>query len=383
MTCSVANACTFMSFWVVEFSGMCKTNPCWDVAAHGQGPSGVNSVTLTTPTTNNTNELIVALMQNVNDEPFSAVSPAVAFQSGGDLALFPGNMPVGKMSTTSGSTYSLTGSWTGAADTGYGTIGAIKSAASSNAQCSNTSYGGVATCVQAAGAGGASTNQSSKSISFAPAAGHAVIAAVHECWDSNCVTTGTTTMSIADNVNPSGEACFIPSPHSPFTLVETGAQQVQEYIWVCPAMPAGVSTITINCSVANSCNNITITVSEWTGLATSDPWDVDGGAASTSSATTATVSTSAGARFTNELSYTFLDNSAGEQMTSVAPFVQVEQFYSGNINTALITSGDVSTSQATWSPADDWYGTIGTIKTLQSVPRGPAAPVGLTVKGVQ
>ena len=275
----------------------------------------------------NSNELIIALFQNVNDEVYSPISPTIALQDSTSLTYYLGNMLAGSTGDTAGQTYSLVGNWTGATDQGYGTIGAIKSA-SSEAQCSSASYGGVATCVQAAGAGGPSTNQSSKSISFQPVAGHAVIAAAYQCWDSNCQTTGSTTMSISDNVNPSGEACFIPSPHSPFTLVETGGQHVQKYMWVCPVMPSGVHTMTVTCSLANSCNNITIAVSEWAGLATSNPWDVDGGEAGNSPESTATVATSAAAHFTNELSYTFLSNSDAEEMTSVAPFLPVRSVQS-------------------------------------------------------
>jgi hypothetical protein len=124
MKCSAAYACTFMSFWVAELSGMCNTAPCWDVDAFGQALP-VNSVTLSTPTTNHTNELIVALFQNNNDEAFSAISPTIVLQSSSSLSSFPGNMLAGKTSTSTG-VYSLTGSWAGPTDKGYGTIGTIK-----------------------------------------------------------------------------------------------------------------------------------------------------------------------------------------------------------------------------------------------------------------
>src|SRR6516165_4494033 len=143
------------------------------------------------------------------------------------------------------------------------------------AQCSNTSYGSGVTCVQYGGGGGAITNESQVVASFSPTAGHAVIATAYQCWDSGCLTTGSTTMTIGDNIhNP--ESCFVASPHSPFTLVETstGAQHLQEYLWVCPSIPSGVNSFQINCSSANSCSYMAITVSEWTGLASSTLWDV-------------------------------------------------------------------------------------------------------------
>jgi hypothetical protein len=247
------------------------------------------------------------------------------------------------------------------------------------AQCSNTSYGSGVTCVQYGGGGGAITNESQVVASFSPTAGHAVIATAYQCWDSGCLTTGSTTMTIGDNIhNP--ESCFVASPHSPFTLVETstGAQHLQEYLWVCPSIPSGVNSFQINCSSANSCSYMAITVSEWTGLASSNLWDVDGGAASTVRQTTATLTTSTATNYTNELLYTFLDNSGDEQMTAVSPYSMVLQFFRGNANTGrLETTTGVKTAQTTWTPADDWYGAIGAIRTSASQTNLPAAPTGL------
>ena len=114
-----------MSFWITELTGMCNTAPCWDVDGYGQSASGVNSVTLSTPATNHTNELIVVLFQNIHDEVYSASAPTIAFQDSASLTTFLGNMLAGMTSTNTG-VYSLAGTWTGAADIGYGTIGTIK-----------------------------------------------------------------------------------------------------------------------------------------------------------------------------------------------------------------------------------------------------------------
>lgn len=247
------------------------------------------------------------------------------------------------------------------------------------AQCSNTSYGSGATCIQGAGNGGAIANESSMTVPFSPTPGHAVIAAAYQCWDSNCATTGNTTMTIGDNIN-NLESCFAASPHSPFTLVETstGAQHLQQYMWVCPSIPSGVTSITINCSLANSCVYMTLTVTEWTGLASSNIWDVDGGAASSVRGTNATVATSTSTSYTNELLYTFFDNTGDELMTAVSPYVAVMQFYSGNINTGhLEATTGVKTAQTTWTGSDDWYGTIGAIRTSTSGGNVPAPPTNL------
>jgi hypothetical protein len=125
MNCSATGGCAYMSFWIAELTGMCNTAPCWDVDGYGQSASGVNSVTLSTPATNHPNELIVALFQNIHDEVYSASAPTIASQDSASLTTFPGNM-LASMTGTKTGVYSLTGTWTGAADIGYGTIGTIK-----------------------------------------------------------------------------------------------------------------------------------------------------------------------------------------------------------------------------------------------------------------
>ncbi len=236
-------------------------------------------------------------------------------------------------------------------------------------QCSNTSYGNGATCIQAAGAtgGGCASGCTSNTLSFPPAAGHAVIVATYACGNSAC--TGSTTgftETISDNVN-NPEACFVKSPGSPFNLVETssGAERLQQYMWVCPSIPSGVTSITVRSS--STSYYLTFSASEWTGLASSNVWDADGGNASTTQGETATLSTSSPLSYYHDLMYTFLDNTGDETMTPVSPYLQVTQFYSGNIDTAItVNTAGVQTAQTTWTPNDDWYGVIGAIKTAAS-----------------
>ncbi len=237
-------------------------------------------------------------------------------------------------------------------------------------QCSNTDYGYGVTCINGAGEGGANANITSKTVVFSPTPHHAVIVAAYTCADSNCQKMPVTTLTISDSVN-NPEQCFMPSPHSPFSLNETsaGKQQLQEYIWMCPDIPSGVTDFTVTCSVARSCSYITITATEWTGLATSDVFDTDGGAASTTQQTRATISTDSATRYTNDLVYTFMDNTGDEVMTPGPPYRTVLQFYSGNINTATtVGTTGIQTATATWTGNDDWYGAIAAIKSAASRP---------------
>jgi hypothetical protein len=233
---------------------------------------------------------------------------------------------------------------------------------------SSSDYGHGVRCMGGAGAGGDTPNVTSRTVAYHAAAGHAVIAAAYTCADSNCQDIPVTTLKISDDINDP-ELCFIPSPHSPFALNETsaGKQKLQEYIWMCPSIPVGVRSFTATCSVPRSCSFITITVSEWTGLATSDAFDVDGGAASSVQQTEAAIPTSAASRYTNELLYTFLDNTGDELMRPVDPYRTVLQFWPGNINTAaVIENPGWQTAKTSWERTDDWYGAVAAIKTTSS-----------------
>ena len=262
-------------------------------------------------------------------------------------------------------------------------LAAIAFAAVVNAQCANTGYGNGVTCITSAGVGGLNINQTSQSMNFSPVAGRQIIVGAYQCWDRNCLTTGTSTLKIAtDKTQPNAEPCFTASPHSPFTLIETGAQHLQMYMWYCPSIPSGVTAFYVVCSPAASCNYITFWVSEWTGLTPTSgagAFDTDGGAASTGKSTTASVSTNPGAAFTKDLFVCALDNTNDLTMTVQPPFATVNQFYAGNILAAMTSAtGGVKTCTTTWTGADDWYGTIMAVKTAASTATLPA-PTNLRV----
>lgn len=253
-------------------------------------------------------------------------------------------------------------------------------------QCNNTSYGAGVVCVGSAGVGSGSENMSSNTVGYSPAAGHGILAAAYTCGlnaiSNNCGLVPATTLTISDNVHPAGETCFTASPHSPFTLRETSTnkQQLQEYIWACPSAPPGITSFTATCSVANSCSFITLVVTEWTGLASSNMFDVDGGGASAAQSTSLSVSTSSATHYTYELIYGFFDNTKDETMTPVSPAKDINQFYSGNYTAGYLAAGaGVQTISTKWSPADDWYGVVAGIKTAESqLNTAVNPPTGLT-----
>ena len=234
--------------------------------------------------------------------------------------------------------------------------------------CSNTDYGHGVRCVGGAGAGGDDAGITSKTVPYAASPGVAIIAAAYTCADAKCQGVPKTLLKISDNVNDP-ELCFVPSPHSPFALAETsvGAQKLQEYIWMCPSTPSGVTSFTATCSSPKACSYITLTITEWVGLAKSDVFDVDGGAASSVQETKANLYTSSATRYTNELIYSFLDNTGDRTMTPMAPHRTALQFWPGNINTAaLIESPGLQSVTTTWQGHDDWYGAVAAIKSAAS-----------------
>jgi len=234
--------------------------------------------------------------------------------------------------------------------------------------CSNTDYGHGVTCVSGAGDGGNEVNMTSRTVFYRPTKGHAVIAAAYTCADKDCQKIPATTLAISDNIHDP-EPCMIASPHSPFALNETsaGTQKLQEYIWVCPNIPDGITSFTARCSVERGCTYITLTITEWTGLATSDVFDADGGGCSSVQEAKANLSTSTPTRYTNELLYTFMDNTRDLTMTPQPPYHIALQFFPGNIDTAaVVATPGPQTSTTTWSDNDDWYGSIVAIRSASS-----------------
>jgi hypothetical protein len=240
-------------------------------------------------------------------------------------------------------------------------------------QCNDTSYGAGVVCIGSAGVGSAAENMTSNTVGYSPMPGHAILAAAYTCGlnaiSNNCGLTPSTTLTLSDNIHPGGETCFKASPHSPFTLIEgtSRGQHLQEYLWACPNIPSGVTSFTAKCSVANSCSFIALVVSEWTGLASSNMFDVDGGGASALQSTSLTVSTSAATHYTYEIIYGFFDNTADEAMTPTSPAKNINQFYRGNLTAGyMAATPGVHVISTAWSPSDVWYGAIAAVKTVDS-----------------
>jgi len=355
---------------VLEYSGVDTTSPLdVDASATGDGTTANSGSAMTT----SANDLIIGAGNGQN----SFTAPGTGFNSriinayGGitedEIASTPGNH---NAAATLQSGYWVMQMVAFKAGTGGG-----------SGPCADTSYGDGVTCIKGAGQQ-TTTDQTTVSVPFTPTEGHAVIATGYSCWDSECKTTGATTLSIGDNVHGT-EACFVASPHSPFTLIQTSKsrEHVQEYVWVCPDIPSGVNTLTMTCSTKAACNWMTLLVTEWTGLATSDPFDVDSSATSSVQGTTATVSAST--TKTHELMLTYGDTTYDQWSCPVAPYQAPEECCNatgGNINAAATTGSTkgTQTAQITWASGvscsghntggvtTDWFQVMVGVKSLLS-----------------
>ena len=268
--------------------------------------------------------------------------------------------------------------------------------------CNNVSYGAGVTCISGAGAssggngpGGSNVAVSSWTVNYSPhcsgsaCSTHALILTAYFCYDGiSCSAnyglidmTVSTTGSYGTH-NP--EPCFVESPHSPFVLSgflpPTGPiQTVEQAMWVCESAPSGMTSISVNLPSA-SAFVLAPSVTEWTGLATSgNPWDVDAGYVGGTLVTQLTATTPV-TNYSNELIYTYQDNTGDEVMAPIAPCTQALQWWKGNMNNAYLApnAGTAVSCSAHWSGTDGWYATIGAIKTAQSQSKTILPPSGLT-----
>jgi hypothetical protein len=253
-----------------------------------------------------------------------------------------------------------------------------KTTTKTTTQCNNTSLGNGVTCINSWGQASSGTNQTSLTITWPGTpitAGHAIVAIAYNCNSSTCNAYPSMTLSISDNIN-SPETCFIASPHSPFDLGPgTNADHLQQYMWVCPSIPAGVTKFTITCSTASSCNYISPFIAEFTGLPSSgNLWDADGGNYTVGNSTTSTVSTSA-LSYKNDLMVAVLGITHDENPTPDAPYLMLNNnaggpwALPGNLMAGItVATAGVQTFTAHWTGADSYQVTLGAVKTLASTP---------------
>jgi hypothetical protein len=94
----------------------------------------------------------------------------------------------------------------------------------------------------------------------------------------------------------------------------TVSTTVEQAMWVCESAPSGMTSVSVNLPSA-SAFVLAPSVTEWTGLATSgNPWDVDAGYVSGTLVTQLTATTQE-TNYSNELTYTYQDNTGYEVMT--------------------------------------------------------------------
>jgi hypothetical protein len=267
--------------------------------------------------------------------------------------------------------------------------------------CANQAIGSWTICGSAYNS---LSNVSVNSISYSPSAGNGIYAVAEWCGASGCGTASSETAYISDNLNAPGvaESCMVVSPHSPFSVANTGTGISPDferyYAWYCPSMPPGVNTITVTTSVA-----VNILVNKFVEIKTPTPAGFENvdtlvmSGATTS--TTASVATRApGTTNATDLVFASISNCGGTVPISPgAGYTAIIQNPPATLGTIIeaqaVTTTGIKTATASWSSQapsycftvpfgtapytdnlDTWFGIITPLASAL----GPPPPTGLT-----
>jgi hypothetical protein len=148
ITCGNSAYCAFVSIFAYEFTGMCTTGASCIVSDGQNAVASTTSFTVSaTGTTTQTNELVIGLMGNINDEPLTATNGCLQVDQ-----QFAANEVVAKVVNPAGVTATCGSRWTGS-DTGGGTVLLLQTAASA-APPASAAAGGSGLLTRHAGSGG-------------------------------------------------------------------------------------------------------------------------------------------------------------------------------------------------------------------------------------
>jgi hypothetical protein len=199
--------------------------------------------------------------------------------------------------------------------------------------------------------------------SFSPTAGHGIILGAYGCGDTGACTASASgiTLAVSDNVN-NPETCFTAAPSSPVAVNDSGGFHEVWYWWVCPSIPAGVTSFTITNS--SGTNYSPMWISEWSGTSFTGVIDKDGHAQSATSGTSASVSTTAPTTNAQDVCVGMIDNDNDETQTIGGAWTAHFNDGHGNgvLQSLLTSSTGTQTATATWTGSDTWFGEIVCVK---------------------
>lgn len=233
------------------------------------------------------------------------------------------------------------------------------------AQCSNTSYGNGFTCVQQVGTrnnNGSASSPLTATLGANTVSGHQVEALLFFCTTSGCVGGATPTITFTDGAS---DAVSVPT---------TACSSVNSQYSFCAAIFPNVSaTNTVSASWTGTISYPALYISEWTGGATSNPFDGDAIYCGASSGTSLTCSKTTTA---TDLVTGFAIVANNPSITAGTGFTQIGQDIAGDQDEG--ETGAANTYSVAWS----WTGSnaSGGIAVAMKKLAAPA-PVGMSVNG--
>lgn len=227
------------------------------------------------------------------------------------------------------------------------------------AQCSNTSYGNGFTCIKAAGtANGGAGGTSTATFGSATVATHQVVLIGFVCGNSSC--NGDTSGITLSFSNGASDSCTTMTGGA--TTFGDGSNRWKAHACVFTSTSA-TTTYTVT-ATGGTPYYLTAYASEWTGIATSSPWDVvastfqaAGGPYSSATVTTASTTNA------TDLVIGFIELNDANAITPGAGFTEIGEITNGvqHEGKSVASTGAQS---CTWSFANtsSWQGLCMTLK---------------------
>ena len=248
--------------------------------------------------------------------------------------------------------------------------------------CAHSSPGSGVTCQKYFYANSTTgTCGTTATISYTPSssANAFVVFAFNFGTSSSCTNASSATISFSDNKSDS----FSTTPTTPMTI-GTGTF----YVSYLKSISSGVTSFTLTCSIANACAFLSFFGIEWSGAATSGPFQLGEGdwyangatnltSLTVSTGNTATSSATKNIGYKNTFSVGYFTTNANEVSTASAPYVDLMAGVPNtnnptnggeNIQGYGVASGGVQSTTATWTGNDGAAGIIEVFSTTQTTP---------------
>ncbi len=223
-------------------------------------------------------------------------------------------------------------------------------------QCSSTAIG-TATCIQSDSEGsGTSGTTQTLTMPSATGAGHQFLLTAFICANSACSSSAS---GISLTPSSTCSDTFTAAPGSPYSVPINGiADHARIAVWMVTST-CGATVFTVTCG--STCWYPTVGGSEWTGLATSSPFDVaagGGGSAGTSASLGCGTTTNA-----TDLIFAYIALGAGNAVSPGSGFTEVNEAITGDEHEAkTVSATGAQTATWSWTGSTYWSGACAAVK---------------------